>query len=134
MNLTISPVSFNNNSANLNNARNNQNFGALKANFDQRVPRIADATLDGFLHFFEKNAQKVGLNTEKLEQQGYKLSLRTDNFDDLDAGLLRGTLLDRFGKPVAKDGKQMDVSIYTETVEKDAKSFSELIKKSGIIA
>lgn len=85
MNLSITPVNFNNYSATQNCKRNNnqtQNFEALRIRVFSHpeegsdllnARRKRDMLADRFTARFEEIAEKIGVNTNKMDEQGYSL-------------------------------------------------------------
>lgn len=82
MNLSITPVNFNNYSAAQNSKNQSQNFGAIQARVFRHPEdgkdilyafRKRDMVVDKFLAKFEEVAESLGINTDKMTEQGYSL-------------------------------------------------------------
>ncbi len=82
MNLSITPVNFNNYSAAKNCNNQSQKFEGLQARVFRHPEdgrdilnaiRKRDMVVDRFLAKFEEVAETLGVNTDKMDQQGYSL-------------------------------------------------------------
>lgn len=140
MNLTITPVSVSNTHPQQNYTRNNnsqnQNFGALQAQFkpQTRIPRDADMLLDKFLYHFENIAKRIGLDTQKLEKKGYSLFLDSTKTDDMDMGILNGVLKNKNGEIVKSNGKSIDCIICDLSENESAERLANSIKNLNFAA
>ncbi len=139
MNLTITPVNVNSTLPHQNNNSHqtqNQNFGALQAQFkpQTRIPREADIILDKFLFHFENIAKRIGLDTQKLENKGIKLCLDSSKTEDMDLGILKGVIKNKDGNVVKNNGKTLDLTITDFSEKECAESLANTIKKLDIAA
>lgn len=139
MNLAITPVSVSHTHSHQNyksNNSQNQNFGALNAQFkpQTKISRNADILLDKFLYHFENIAKKIGLDTEKLEKKGYSLFLDSTKTEDMDYGILSGVLKNKNGEIVKGNGKILDCTISDCSEMKNAETLAETIKSLNIAA
>jgi len=84
MNLSITPINFNNYSTTQNCRRNNQtqNFESLRVRVFRHPEegkdilntiRKRDMVVDRFTAKFEEIAEKIGVNTNKMDEQGYSV-------------------------------------------------------------
>jgi len=139
MNLTITPVSVSNTPSYQNYTRNNnsqnQNFGALTAQFkpQTRIPRNADILLDKFLYHFENAAKRIGLDTQNLEKKGYSLFLDSTKTEDMDYGMISG-VLKKNGEIVKNNGKSIDCIISDLSEDENAQFFAKTINGLNLTA
>ncbi len=139
MNLAITPVNVNHTHSHQNyktNNSQNQNFGALQAQFkpQTRIARNADILLDKFLYHFENMAKRIGLDTEKLEKKGYVLVLDSTKVDDMDLGILNGVLKNKNGEVVKRNGKSVDFIISDYSESDNAAKLADTINRLRISA
>ena len=139
MNLAITPVNVNHTHSHQNYTKNNsqtQNFGALQAQFkpQTRIARNADMLLDKFLYHFENMAERIGLDTEKLEKKGYVLVLDSTKADDMDLGILNGVLKNKNGEVVKRNGKSIDCIISDCSESSNAAQFADTLNRLRISA
>ena len=139
MTLAITPVNVNHTHSHQNyktNNSQNQNFGALQAQFKPhtKIARKADILLDKFLYHFENTAKRIGLDTEKLEKKGYVLVLDSTKVDDMDLGILNGVLKNKNGEVVKNNGKTVDCIISDFSENENAIQFADKVNRLKISA
>lgn len=133
MNLSITPINFNNQYSGTRNCRknNNQNqdFGALRIKLNNttsnRIPRATDEILETFLGHFEAFAKKIGVDTDKLTKKGLCLNVFTDSHDE---GALTGILINAKDEPICRLGHVLDCRILDGSEERTAVKFATKLK------